>query len=226
MVPAFVSQQPGFHLQPACKPRQRARRADHAMARHDDAHRVLAVRQPHGAGLAGIARSMPTSGAADRVAEKLGISDLDAGRPAAAGDGPLDPYANPAGVNEGPVDPYGEASGEVPPRGADLGEMLEVAGRLGLEGVVAKRRGSPYRPGTRSTDWRKLRLLCRQEFVVGGFTDPRGARIGLGALLVGYYDRDDLVFAGKVGKFNRPAQKSPPALLPAAFAVNLITFCF
>lgn len=90
---------------------------------------------------------------------------------------------------------------QVPPRGEDLGEMLEVAGRLGLEGVVAKRRGSPYRPGTRSSDWRKLRLWCRQEFVVGGYKPGEGGRRGsFGSLMVGYHDADGrLRYAGNVG---------------------------
>jgi bifunctional non-homologous end joining protein LigD len=74
----------------------------------------------------------------------------------------------------------------------------ERACREGWEGVIAKRRGSPYEH-RRSKHWLKMKCEASQELVVGGFTDPQGARVGLGALLVGYYDRDDLVFAGKVG---------------------------
>jgi len=74
----------------------------------------------------------------------------------------------------------------------------ERAGREGWEGVIAKRRGSPYEH-RRSKHWLKMKVEASQEFVVGGFTDPRGARVGLGALLVGYYDGDDFAFAGKVG---------------------------
>ena len=74
----------------------------------------------------------------------------------------------------------------------------ERAGREGWEGVIAKRRGSPYEH-RRSKHWLKMKVEASQEFVVGGFTDPRGARVGLGALLVGYYDGDELVFAGKIG---------------------------
>jgi ATP-dependent DNA ligase len=74
----------------------------------------------------------------------------------------------------------------------------ERARREGWEGVIAKRRGSPYQP-RRSKDWLKMKCETTQEFVVGGFTDPQGARVGLGALLVGYYEGDDFVFAGKVG---------------------------
>ena len=74
----------------------------------------------------------------------------------------------------------------------------ELARREGWEGVIAKRRGSPYEH-RRSKHWLKMKCEASQELVVGGFTDPQGARVGLGALLVGYYDSDDLVFAGKVG---------------------------
>jgi bifunctional non-homologous end joining protein LigD len=72
------------------------------------------------------------------------------------------------------------------------------ARREGWEGVIAKRRGSPYEH-RRSKLWLKMKCEASQELVVGGFTDPQGARVGLGALLVGYYDRDDFVFAGKIG---------------------------
>jgi bifunctional non-homologous end joining protein LigD len=68
----------------------------------------------------------------------------------------------------------------------------------GWEGVIAKRRGSPYEH-RRSRHWLKMKCENAQELVVGGFTDPQGGRVGLGALLVGYYDGDDFVFAGKVG---------------------------
>jgi bifunctional non-homologous end joining protein LigD len=68
----------------------------------------------------------------------------------------------------------------------------------GWEGVVAKRRDSIYEH-RRSPHWLKMKCEASQELVVGGFTDPRGARVGLGALLVGYFDRGDCCFAGKVG---------------------------
>ena len=68
----------------------------------------------------------------------------------------------------------------------------------GWEGVIAKRRGSVYEH-RRSPHWLKMKCEATQEFVVGGFTDPQGARVGLGALLVGYFDNRDVVFAGKVG---------------------------
>ena len=77
-------------------------------------------------------------------------------------------------------------------------EPWERARRQGWEGVIAKRRGSPYEH-RRSKHWLKMKIEASQELVVGGFTDPQGARVGLGALLVGYYDGDDFVFAGKIG---------------------------
>ncbi|HEY2892888.1 MAG TPA: DNA ligase D, partial [Pirellulales bacterium] len=68
-----------------------------------------------------------------------------------------------------------------------------------LEGIVCKRRDRPYRAG-RSTDWLKVKCSHREEFVIGGYTPPEGARRGFGALLVGYYDRQHrLQYAGRVG---------------------------
>jgi DNA ligase D-like protein (predicted ligase) len=74
----------------------------------------------------------------------------------------------------------------------------ERACREGWEGVVAKRRDSAYEH-RRSPHWLKMKCEVGQELVVGGFTEPQGKRVGLGALLVGYYEGDDFVFAGKVG---------------------------
>ena len=74
----------------------------------------------------------------------------------------------------------------------------EKACRDGWEGVIAKRRDSKYEH-RRSKQWLKMKCEASQELVVGGFTDPQGSRVGYGALLVGYYDGDDFVFAGKVG---------------------------
>lgn len=68
----------------------------------------------------------------------------------------------------------------------------------GWEGVIAKRRDSLYEH-RRSPHWLKMKCEASQELVVGGFTDPQGKRAGFGALLVGYFDGDDFVFAGKVG---------------------------
>jgi bifunctional non-homologous end joining protein LigD len=68
----------------------------------------------------------------------------------------------------------------------------------GWEGIIAKRAASRY-VHRRSPDWLKFKCINRQEFVIGGFTEPGGSRIGFGALLIGYYDKKDLVYAGKVG---------------------------
>jgi bifunctional non-homologous end joining protein LigD len=81
--------------------------------------------------------------------------------------------------------------------------------RLGLEGVVAKRCDSTYEPGRRSGAWRKVKALREQEFVIGGYTAPEGSRKFFGAILVGYYQKGDLLFASKVGTgFNHAALKS------------------
>ena len=77
-------------------------------------------------------------------------------------------------------------------------EPWERARVEGWEGVMAKRRDSPYEH-RRSKHWLKMKCELTHDFVVGGFTDPQGGRVGFGALLVGYYDGDDFVFAGKVG---------------------------
>jgi len=69
----------------------------------------------------------------------------------------------------------------------------------GWEGIIAKRADAQYRAG-RSRDWLKFKCVTGQEFVIGGYTDPRGSRSGFGALLIGYYDTDRrLTYAGKVG---------------------------
>jgi ATP-dependent DNA ligase len=74
----------------------------------------------------------------------------------------------------------------------------ERACRDGWEGVIAKRRDSVYEH-RRSPHWLKMKCEATQELVVGGFTDPQGGRVGFGALLVGYFEGKDFVFAGKVG---------------------------
>jgi bifunctional non-homologous end joining protein LigD len=78
------------------------------------------------------------------------------------------------------------------------GAMLRAACEAGAEGIIAKRATSKY-VSSRSTDWLKLKCVRRQEFVIGGYTAPQGARERLGALLVGYYDGAALRYAGKVG---------------------------
>ena len=87
--------------------------------------------------------------------------------------------------------------------------VLGSACRLGLEGVIAKRRDSVYRAG-RSAQWIKLKCGQRQEFVIGGYTDPQGARHGFGALLLGVHNpQGQLVHAGKVGTgFNAASLQS------------------
>ena len=77
--------------------------------------------------------------------------------------------------------------------------MFAQACRLRLEGIISKRRSAPYVAG-RGDTWVKTKCALRQEFVIGGFTEPEGSREGIGALLIGYYDESEsLVFAGKVG---------------------------
>jgi bifunctional non-homologous end joining protein LigD len=73
------------------------------------------------------------------------------------------------------------------------------AQRLGLEGVVAKDERSPYLVGVRSPAWRKVKVRLEDEFVIGGFTAPAGARSHFGALLLGGWDGSNLRYAGKVG---------------------------
>ena len=101
-------------------------------------------------------------------------------------------------------------------------EFFEQAQDLGLEGIISKRASEPCRPG-RHGEWLKTKCILEQEFVVGGFTDPEGARAGIGALLIGYYQAGQLVFSGRVGtgfsqkfalelrkRLNSIAQKSCP----------------
>jgi DNA ligase D-like protein (predicted ligase) len=73
-----------------------------------------------------------------------------------------------------------------------------AACRRGDEGVIAKRADAPY-DGRRSSNWLKFKCSRDQEFVIVGYTAPKGSRVGLGALLLGYHDGDQLAYAGKVG---------------------------
>ena len=82
-------------------------------------------------------------------------------------------------------------------RGDSLGRYRRACA-AGWEGLIAKHVGSTYAPG-RSRLWLKLKCIGEQELVIGGFTEPRRTRVGLGALLVGYYDEGRLRYAGKVG---------------------------
>jgi bifunctional non-homologous end joining protein LigD len=83
--------------------------------------------------------------------------------------------------------------------GSDPKRLLEEVKRRGLEGIIGKQRNSVYEPGRRSGAWIKLKCVNEQEFVIGGYSPPQGARKHFGAILVGYYDNNKLVFAGKVG---------------------------
>ncbi len=76
--------------------------------------------------------------------------------------------------------------------------LFKDACRKDWEGLIAKDARSTY-AHSRSSSWLKFKCAHQQEFVIGGFTDPQGERVGFGALLIGYYDHDDLKYAGKVG---------------------------
>lgn len=100
-----------------------------------------------------------------------------------------------AKVCDGVGDPI-RFSGEI---GGDAHSLLKEVQRRGLEGLIGKLRDSVYEPGRRSGTWIKLKCVNEQEFVIGGFTPPQGARQHFGAILVGYYEGKKFLFAGKVG---------------------------
>jgi bifunctional non-homologous end joining protein LigD len=77
--------------------------------------------------------------------------------------------------------------------------FFEAAREKGLEGIVAKDGSSPYREGQRTADWLKIKTHDRQEAVIGGFTEPRRSRKDLGALVLGVYENDRLVYIGHTG---------------------------
>ncbi|VVO35053.1 DNA ligase D [Pseudomonas fluorescens] len=107
-------------------------------------------------------------------------------------------------LNEEPLLRFSEAFGEGPEA------LLNSACEMQMEGLIGKRLGSPY-VSRRSSDWIKLKCKHRQEFVVVGYTDPKGARSAFGALLLGLHDTDsgELRYAGKVGTgFNEGTLKS------------------
>lgn len=87
-------------------------------------------------------------------------------------------------------------SGEL---GRNADALLDEVQRRGLEGIIGKQAQSLYEAGRRSGAWIKLKCISEQEFVIGGYTPPEGARKYFGALLVGYYENKRLLFAGKVG---------------------------
>jgi bifunctional non-homologous end joining protein LigD len=102
---------------------------------------------------------------------------------------------------------------------AHIGEgvdLLASAQAMSLEGVVAKKLDSPYRPGARSPDWLKIKIISDDEFVIGGWVPEAGTRNHrIGSLLIGYYDDDhQLRFAGGVGTgFNDEDHRRLTALL-------------
>ena len=107
-------------------------------------------------------------------------------------------------AHEDPLLRFSEAFDETPQA------LLNSACQMRMEGLIGKRLGSPY-VSRRSSDWIKLKCKHRQEFVVVGYTDPKGARSSFGALLLGLHDRDsgELRYAGKVGTgFNETTLKS------------------
>lgn len=77
-------------------------------------------------------------------------------------------------------------------------EFYKKAAAKGLEGIIAKKAKAPYQ-SKRTTTWLKFKCMRRQEFVIGGYTKPEGSRVGFGALLIGYYTKKGLHYAGKVG---------------------------
>ncbi len=87
-------------------------------------------------------------------------------------------------------------SGEIQ---GDVTSLLVEVKKRGLEGLIGKQRGSKYEAGRRSGAWIKLKSVNEQEFVIGGYTPPGGARKHFGAILVGYYENGKLRFTGKVG---------------------------
>ena len=107
-------------------------------------------------------------------------------------------------ANKDPLLRFSESLAEEPEA------LLNSACQMQMEGLIGKRLGSPY-VSRRSSDWIKLKCKHRQEFVVVGYTDPKGSRNAFGALLLGLHDRDsgELRYAGKVGTgFNETTLKS------------------
>src|SRR2546422_487326 len=83
--------------------------------------------------------------------------------------------------------------------GSDGFKAFEAARERGLEGIVAKDEASTYETGKRSPAWRKVKVRAEEEFVIGGYTAPEGARTHFGALLIGAFDDGTLRYAGKGG---------------------------
>ncbi len=83
--------------------------------------------------------------------------------------------------------------------GEDVNSLIEEVRKVGLEGLIGKKKNSIYEAGARSGKWIKLKLLREQEFVIGGYTDPEGSRKYFGSLIIGVYQNKELIFCGKVG---------------------------
>ena len=91
--------------------------------------------------------------------------------------------------------------------GIQLGSYVEAEGKAlfeltkekGMEGIIAKRKDSIYRPGKRTSDWLKIKARLQQEFMVGGFTAPKGSRKHLGAVVLGAYTGGKLRHYGYAG---------------------------
>ncbi len=96
---------------------------------------------------------------------------------------------------------------------AEGSALFEAARENDVEGVVAKDAMSPYRPGQRSREWLKIKAHQQQEAVIGGFTKPRGGRIGFGALILGVYDARQARLHRACGRrlHGRAARVPPPA---------------
>jgi bifunctional non-homologous end joining protein LigD len=125
-------------------------------------------------------------------------------------------------------EPDGKDSLRYSPHWIGQGEALyRECCRRGLEGIISKRRDQPYR-SDRGRDWLKVKCVQRQEFIIGGFTEPAGTRVGLGALLLGVHDeRGQLRYVGRVGtgfserslrelraRLNELARKTSPFINP------------
>lgn len=131
------------------------------------------------------------------------------------------PYLNGMDLREAPLEERRAALAQVLDQSdsdllrfsADFTEhpesVLESACQMNLEGLIGKRAGSPY-VSRRSNSWVKIKCKNRQEFIIVGYTDPKGARSGFGALLLGLHDdQGKLMYAGKVGTgFNQATLKS------------------
>ena len=105
--------------------------------------------------------------------------------------------------------------------GNDASKLLKHVAKLGLEGLIGKRTDSVYESGKRSGAWIKLKTRREQEFVIGGYTDPKGARAYFGALLVGFFEGEQLKYCGKVGTgFNTKLLSSLHARLKGLHQAN------